>query len=84
MTVKDVFNKVKDMVNKPPHYANRKYEVIDVMKDTLSAPEFVGYCLGCVIKYITRWDKKGAGVEDLKKARWYLNKLIDTLEEEVK
>lgn len=35
--------------------------------------------LGAVVKYIARWEKKG-GVEDLKKARWYLSHLIDELE----
>lgn len=71
-----------DMVNNPNHYANRQFEVIDVMKDTMTEERFKGYLEGCVTKYMMRWDKKGNPLQDLKKAQWYLNKLIKTIEGE--
>lgn len=71
-----------DMVNSPAHYADRQYEVIDVMKDTMPRERFIGYCEGTVIKYLMRWDKKANPAEDLDKAKWYLNKLIETIKEE--
>lgn len=64
-----------DPVNKPQHYADRKYEVIDVIEDSVSSERFKGFLHGNVIKYILRYEKKG-GVQDLKKAEYYLKKLI--------
>lgn len=71
-----------DYVNHPPHYADRKYEVIDVMKDGMSHEAFKGYLEGCVRKYIERHQKKGKPLQDLEKAQWYLKKLIETIKEE--
>lgn len=71
-----------DNVNRPNHYAERSYEVIDVMKDTMTIERFIGYLEGCVIKYMMRWDKKENAEQDLKKAQWYLNKLVNTIKEE--
>jgi hypothetical protein len=73
--------KFVDMVNHPTHYANRRFEVIDVMEDTMTEEQFQGYLLGCAYKYLSRWDKKGTPEQDLKKARWYLDKLITRVEE---
>ena len=72
----------KDMVNHPEHYiASNGLEVIDVID------AFTKELNGCeavytanVIKYICRWEHKN-GLEDLKKAQWYLNRLIERLEE---
>jgi hypothetical protein len=71
-----------DPVDKPQHYANKEIEVIDYIQDTLSDEEFEGYCMGNVIKYVSRYKHKN-GVEDLKKARYYLNKAIDLYKMEV-
>lgn len=70
-----------DNVNHPPHYANGKYEVIDYIKDKLSFEEYVGYCKGNAVKYISRHNKKKAGseYEDLEKAVVYLNWAIEAL-----
>ncbi len=71
---------LKDMVNHPSHYTNGKYECINVIEDVTK--DLVGLeavCTANVIKYMWRWKHKN-GVEDLKKARWYLNKLIDNTE----
>lgn len=70
-----------DMVNHPPHYQSSSgLEVIDVIEaftENLKGAEATN--TGNVIKYICRWKDKN-GLEDLKKARWYLNRLIQTVE----
>jgi len=63
-------------VSSPKHYTQGGIETIDFMKAKLSAEEFAGFCLGNVIKYCTRAKHKGRFVEDLQKARWYLDCLI--------
>lgn len=70
---------VPDMVNHPPHYNSGKIEVIEIMEDQLSSEEYRGYIKGQVLKYITREHHKN-GLEDLKKAQWYLNRLIKYME----
>lgn len=67
-----------DPVN-PNHYKNGKMDAITIMQNTLTEEEFKGFCKGLIIKYIYRADSKN-GIEDYKKAQWYLNKLIKTLE----
>lgn len=71
-----------DNVNHPNHYLG-KVEVIDYIEDKLSPEQFEGYLAGNVIKYMSRYQKKN-GLEDLKKGRWYLNKLIEVKEENEK
>lgn len=66
-----------DAVNHPNHYTFGKIEVIDYIRDKLTAEEFQGYCEGNVLKYVSRWRHKG-GVEDLKKARVYLTWMIES------
>lgn len=78
--VKEESVQLVDMVNHPSHYADRKFEVIDVMEDTMNEEQYIGYLFGCTFKYLTRWDKKGTPEQDLKKAHWYLNKLITAVE----
>ena len=68
-----------DMVNHPKHYTSGKIEVIKIMEDQLTPEEYRGYIKGQVIKYITRERHKN-GLEDLKKAHWYLTRLINLLE----
>lgn len=62
-----------DIVNHPHHY-NRGKECIEIIKDFLTPEAFEGYVTGNALKYIYRWKDKG-GVEDLKKAIWYINYL---------
>lgn len=66
-----------DPVNHPPHYggADNPYEAINVIEAWS-----LGFCLGNVVKYISRAGRKGAAVEDLKKARWYLDREITRME----
>jgi len=74
----------KDIVNHPSHYTDGKYEVIDIIEDQLGKERFEGFCLGNTIKYICRAGKKDPTkkIEDLKKAKWYLNHLIEKKEKE--
>ena len=65
------------MVSHPDHYKSGKYEVIDIIDEfckDLTGTEAV--CTANAIKYILRWKKKN-GVQDLKKAVWYLTHLIE-------
>lgn len=67
-----------DMVNHPPHYTRGKIEVIAILDDIcISYPGDAAYSAGCVVKYIARAPHKEHMLEDLQKARWYLNHLID-------
>lgn len=63
-----------DNVNHPSHYTQGNIEVIDFIED-----QSLDYREGNVIKYVCRYKYKN-GLEDLKKARWYLNRLISDLE----
>ena len=65
----------KGAVNHPPHYNSGHLEVIDILEDQLSAEQFEGFCAGNALKYICRYRHKG-GIEDLKKAQWYLDRII--------
>ena len=72
-----------DHVNSQKHYQldGLNIEVIDIIKSVLGTEKFEGYCRGNVIKYIMRADEKN-GLEDLKKARVYLNWEIKSKEDE--
>lgn len=76
-------NKQVDMVSHPPHYQSKNgMEVIDVIEAFTS--DLVGieaFNTGNIIKYVCRWKHKN-GVEDLKKAIWYINDLIEHIEKE--
>ncbi len=58
----------------PSHYKQGAIECIEAIK-AATGDGFIGYLRGNVLKYLWRWPKKG-GVEDLKKAQWYLDRLI--------
>ena len=69
-----------DPVNGPPHYQGfGSIECIDAMRAMMPQPEFVGFLRGNALKYLWRFRDKG-GAEDLKKARWYLDRLIAEME----
>jgi len=69
--------KLPERVNHPSHYNQGKYEVIDVIQDW-----GLDFTEGNVVKYVARSKHKENRVEDLKKARWYLDYLISQLEKE--
>lgn len=67
-----------DAVDHPAHYNAGKIEVIDAIDDW-----GLNFELGNVVKYVARADHKGQRLQDLKKARWYLDHEITRLEREV-
>lgn len=69
----------RDTINHPDHYKAGGIETIAYIKAKLTPEQFEGYLAGNVIKYISRYQHKN-GAEDLKKARVYLNWLIDEME----
>jgi hypothetical protein len=67
-----------EAVNHPAHYGgDTLYEAIKVIEAWR-----LGFCLGNAVKYISRAGKKGDVLEDLKKARWYLDREIQNQEKE--
>ena len=64
-----------DPVNQPEHYTASSIECIEAIEAQLSPEEYKGFLKGNVAKYVWREKKKG-GTESLKKARWYLDRLI--------
>ena len=75
--------KVKDNIN-PQHYKNgtRGIETIDTIIELLSEEGFLNYCVGNIIKYVSRYEYKN-GLEDLRKAKWYSEIIIKKLFEDV-
>lgn len=69
-----------DMVSHPPHYNQGGIECIDAIKAaTVNKRGIEAVCVANVIKYIWRYEAKN-GLEDVKKAAWYVNRLIKELE----
>ena len=66
-----------DAVNSPIHYTSGKFECVDVIEDIVSQCKtpYEGWVLGSLIKYLWRYRLKN-GAEDLKKAQWYLTRLM--------
>ena len=67
-----------DKVNHPEHYGGEEdlYEAIKVIEAWK-----LGFCLGNTVKYICRAPHKGSSLVDLKKARWYLDRAIQRVED---
>ena len=68
-----------DQVNRPAHYTSGGIECIDAMQAAFGAEAVKDFCLCNAFKYLWRHRNKN-GVEDLKKARWYLNRMIREME----
>lgn len=80
----DTYQKIKplvaDNVNHPKHYTQGGIECIDAIKAaTVGKSGIEAVCVANVVKYLWRYEEKN-GVEDVKKARWYLERLISELE----
>jgi hypothetical protein len=74
---------MKDNVN-PSHYKQGKVECIEAIASaTINKKGLDAVCTANVIKYLWRCESKG-GMEDMKKAQWYLNKMIEQYEQEPK
>lgn len=67
--------KKTNLVDHPVHYNSHPSGI-----ECIQIVESMGFCLGNAIKYIWRADEKGSGIEDLKKAVWYLNREISRRE----
>jgi len=87
--IRDALNEVRDalieeevdVVNSPPHYKTGGIEAIEGIEASMGPEAFAGYLKGSVTKYLWRYEKKGKPLEDLKKARWFLDRLIAAQEE---
>lgn len=72
---------INDMVNHPSHYTQGGIECIDAIKAaTVGKTGIEAVCVANVVKYLWRYEEKN-GLEDVKKARWYLERLINELSE---
>ena len=77
-----ILTKNADDINHPNHYCDGGVETIDYIRAKLIKEEFVGYCKGNIIKYISRAGKKtSCPLEDFKKAKAYLEWAIEAYEE---
>ena len=74
--------RMNDNVNHPSHYTQGGIECIDAIEAAVSELSGIeAVCTGNAIKYLWRWKRKN-GVEDLEKARWYIDRLIAEREKE--
>lgn len=67
-------------VNHPSHYTQGGIECIEAIRASMTQEGFQDYCKGNVLKYVWRWRDKG-GVEDLEKAKVYLEWMIESAKE---
>lgn len=67
---------MQDQVNQPSHYTQGKIECIDALESACSELRGLeAFCTANAIKYLWRWKRKN-GAEDLKKAIWYINRML--------
>lgn len=81
MANKEDLEPVSDIVNHPSHYETGKFECFDVMLETQGIEEVCAYCICAAQKYIYRHKRKN-GLEDIKKAKWYIDKYIELMEKQ--
>ena len=67
--------------NPAPHYAQNGMECIDALEAMMNQEEFLAYCRGAAVKYLWRAPHKGCLVQDLKKARCFIDFALDALGE---
>ena len=72
---------INTMVDHPPHYNNGNVECIEAIEAMLTPDEFIGYLRGNSLKYRWRFRYKSKPIEDLRKARWYEERLLQFLME---
>jgi hypothetical protein len=66
---------VNDPINHPSHYTGHASGI-----ECITVTEHMGFCVGNAVKYLWRAGLKGSAIEDLKKARWYIDREIQRLE----
>lgn len=76
----DAVGNYVDVVNSPSHYNSGGIEAIEGIEASMGPEAYAGYLKGSVMKYLWRYEKKGKPIEDLKKARWFLDRLIQKVE----
>ena len=82
--IRDALNdEVVDVVNSPSHYKSGGIEAIEGIEASMEPEAYAGYLKGNIMKYMWRYERKGKPIEDLKKARWYLDRLIGLRERKV-
>lgn len=74
--------KPKEMVNHPQHYSNGNIECIDVMLQLYGKEAVLNFCLLNSFKYQWRCKMKNNCLEDLAKAKWYLDKYLEISKDE--
>jgi len=72
---------IQEHVAHPKHYNHPPVETIDIIRGAMSPDQFQAYCQGNVLKYVTRYRYKGMARKDLLKGKWYLNKLLEEVDE---
>lgn len=75
-SINDSENISEDPVYHPTHYETGKFECIDVMREALGDSVVKDFCIANSFKYIYRHKRKN-GVEDIKKAKWYIDKYLE-------
>jgi hypothetical protein len=70
--IEEFFERAKDVVNNPKHYTEHPSGI-----ECIEVTEHMGFNLGNAIKYIWRCDLKKDAIEDLKKAKWYIDREIN-------
>ena len=73
--------KTDDNVNHPSHYTQGGIECLDAIEAAMKPDQFRGYLKGNIIKYLWRYEWKN-GLEDLKKAQFYMNRMVKSMEKE--
>ena len=73
------WDSLRKTVEKPDHYNKGAVEAIEAIKASMPDHEFCGYLKGNALKYLWRYDYKGKPIEDLRKCRWYIERLIKEL-----
>jgi len=72
-----------ELVNHPQHYGgDNPHECIKVLESWMPIEQYKGFLRGNAIKYLCRVGNKDAELQELKKANWYISKLIEKLEKE--
>lgn len=71
-----------EIIISPPHYTQGNIECIDAIRAAMSAEEYKGFLRGNIIKYFWRINLKGEAIDNVSKAIYYSNKLLEVLTEE--
>ena len=71
---------MNDPVNNPRHYTSGKIECLDAIEAMSGFEDFCGYLRASIVKYLWRAKSKGKVLEDVRKAQFYMNKLVAALE----